>query len=189
MTWKLGIQHRVLKHNQICLNDAGLTLTIFLTWSNLFPNASAWVKSYAAYCHVFPSSFQFSISYAHRWAIQNLWSSGFKWFVFFFLFSFSFFFHSLSFVLAFSNPPIRNNVCDTVKHPMTYYCWWLYFRTICRICWTIASSKEKHASNTTGADLDKPPSQRHLTAGLINLWPMQTLLFVLRRTEKFPVTN
>ena len=33
---------RVLKYNQICSNDdTGLTLTIFMTWSYLFPNASA----------------------------------------------------------------------------------------------------------------------------------------------------
>ena len=25
-------------------DDTGLTLTMFMTWSNLFPNASAWVK-------------------------------------------------------------------------------------------------------------------------------------------------
>ena len=31
-------------------------LTIFITWSNLFPNDSAWVKAYTAYGHVhFPS--------------------------------------------------------------------------------------------------------------------------------------
>ena len=47
MTLKLGIQHWVLKFYQICSkDDTGLTLTIFMTWSNLFPNASAWVKAY-----------------------------------------------------------------------------------------------------------------------------------------------
>ena len=52
------IQHRVLEHNQICSNDdSGLTLTMFMTWSNLFPNASTWVKAYTAYSHVFPSLF------------------------------------------------------------------------------------------------------------------------------------
>ena len=58
VTLKLFIQHRVLKHNQICSNyDTGLTLTMFMTWSNLFPNASAWVKAYTAYSHVFLSLF------------------------------------------------------------------------------------------------------------------------------------
>ena len=39
----------VLKFNQICSNDdTGLTMTIFMTWSNLFHNASAWVKAYSA---------------------------------------------------------------------------------------------------------------------------------------------
>ena len=38
-------------------NDTGLTMTVFMTWSNLFPNASAWVKAYTAYSHVFPSLF------------------------------------------------------------------------------------------------------------------------------------
>ena len=55
MTLKLGIGHRVLKYYQICSNDdTGLTLTIFMTWSNLFRNASAWVKAYTANSHVFP---------------------------------------------------------------------------------------------------------------------------------------
>ena len=54
-TLKLGIQYRVLKYNRICSNnDTGLTLTIFMTSSNLFPNASAWVKAYTPYSHVFP---------------------------------------------------------------------------------------------------------------------------------------
>ena len=37
MTLKLGIQHQILKYYQICSNyDTGLTLTIFMTWSNCF---------------------------------------------------------------------------------------------------------------------------------------------------------
>ena len=44
------------KYYQMCSNDdTGLTLNIFMTWSNLFPNASARVKAYTAYSHVFPS--------------------------------------------------------------------------------------------------------------------------------------
>ena len=36
--------------------DPGLTLTIFTTGSNLFPNASAWVTAYTALsANVFPS--------------------------------------------------------------------------------------------------------------------------------------
>ena len=39
--------NRVLKYYQICSNyDHGLTMTIFMTWSKLFPNTSAWVKAY-----------------------------------------------------------------------------------------------------------------------------------------------
>ena len=58
MNLKLGIQHRVRKYYQIYLNDdTGLTLTIFMTWLNLFPKASAWVKAYSTYSHVFPSLF------------------------------------------------------------------------------------------------------------------------------------
>ena len=40
-------------------NDVlGLTLTIFMTGSNLFPDASAWVTAYKALsAHVFPSLF------------------------------------------------------------------------------------------------------------------------------------
>ena len=54
MTLKLGIQHRVLKYYQICSNDeTGLTMTIFMTLSNLFPNAFACVKAYTAYSDVF----------------------------------------------------------------------------------------------------------------------------------------
>ena len=59
MTLKLGIQHRVLMYYQIRSNDdTGLILAIFMTWSNLLPNASAWVKAYIAYTsHIFPSLF------------------------------------------------------------------------------------------------------------------------------------
>ena len=40
----------------MCSNDdPGLTLAVFTTCSDLFPNASAGVKSYTAYSHVFPS--------------------------------------------------------------------------------------------------------------------------------------
>ena len=47
MPLKLGIQHWVLKYYQIYSNnDPVLTLTIFMTWSNLFPNASAWAEAY-----------------------------------------------------------------------------------------------------------------------------------------------
>ena len=39
-------------------DDPGLTLTIFMTGSNLFPNASAWVKTYTALsANVFPGLF------------------------------------------------------------------------------------------------------------------------------------
>ena len=39
-------------------DDPGLTLTIFMTRSNLFPNAFAWVKAYSALStNVFPSLF------------------------------------------------------------------------------------------------------------------------------------
>ena len=50
MILKLGVQHQVLKYFQIYSNDdTGLTLTIFMTWSNLFPNTSALVKAYTEY--------------------------------------------------------------------------------------------------------------------------------------------
>ena len=32
-------------------------LAIFMTWSNLFRDASAWVKAYTAYSHIFRSLF------------------------------------------------------------------------------------------------------------------------------------
>ena len=55
MILNLGIRHRVLKCYQTCSNDeTGLTFTIFMTWSNLFLNASAWVKAYTTYSRVFP---------------------------------------------------------------------------------------------------------------------------------------
>ena len=39
-------------------DDPGLTVTIFMTESNLFPNAFAWVKAYTALSvYVFPSLF------------------------------------------------------------------------------------------------------------------------------------
>ena len=54
-TWYTASGTQVLPN---CSNDDnGLTLTIFMTWSNLFPNASARVKAYTAYSHVFPSLF------------------------------------------------------------------------------------------------------------------------------------
>ena len=40
----------------VSYGDPGLTLTIFMTGSNLFLNASAWVKAYIALsANVFPS--------------------------------------------------------------------------------------------------------------------------------------
>ena len=67
MTLKLGIKHRVLKYYQTGSNDdTGLTLSIFMIWSNLFTNASARVKADTAYSHIFPSLLLFSISYALR---------------------------------------------------------------------------------------------------------------------------
>ena len=43
----------------------GLTLTIFMTGSDLFPDASVWVAVYKAFsANVFPSLFQFSMSSA-----------------------------------------------------------------------------------------------------------------------------
>ena len=41
ITLKLGVQHQVPKYYQICSKDeTGLTVTIFMSCSNLFPNAS-----------------------------------------------------------------------------------------------------------------------------------------------------
>ena len=58
MILKLGIRLRVLKNYQIPSNeDTGLTLPIFMTWSNLFRDASAWVKAYTAYSHIFRKLF------------------------------------------------------------------------------------------------------------------------------------
>ena len=59
MTMKLGMQHLVLKYYELCPNDdPGLPMTIFMTGSNLFPNASIWVKAYTALsAHVFLSLF------------------------------------------------------------------------------------------------------------------------------------
>ena len=59
MTLKHGIQQRVLRYYNFFSNDVtGLTtLTIFMTWSYSFPNASTWVKAYTAYSHVFPILF------------------------------------------------------------------------------------------------------------------------------------
>ena len=45
MTFKLGMQHRVLEYYQVCSNDdPGLTLTYFMVWSNLVPDAFVWEK-------------------------------------------------------------------------------------------------------------------------------------------------
>ena len=45
-TWYTALGIRVLPI--FSYDDPGLTLTIFITGSNLFPNASAWVKAYTA---------------------------------------------------------------------------------------------------------------------------------------------
>ena len=45
-TWHTASGSRVLP--MFSYDDPGLTLTIFMTGSNLFPNASAWVKAYTA---------------------------------------------------------------------------------------------------------------------------------------------
>ena len=46
MTLKLGTQHRVHEHYLFFSNDdLGLIMTIFMTGSVLFPNASAWLKA------------------------------------------------------------------------------------------------------------------------------------------------
>ena len=72
MTFKFGIQLPMFSYD-----EAGLTLTIFMTGWNLFPNASIWVKAYTALsANVFPSLFKFGISSALRWGIQGQWSSG-----------------------------------------------------------------------------------------------------------------
>ena len=56
-TWYTASGTQVLP---ICFSndDTGLTLIISMTWPNLFPNASAWVKAYAAYTVAAPIFFQ-----------------------------------------------------------------------------------------------------------------------------------
>ena len=55
-TWYTASGTQVLP--MFSYDDPGLTLTIFMTGSNLFPNASAWVKAYTALsADVFPSLF------------------------------------------------------------------------------------------------------------------------------------
>ena len=45
MTLKVGMQHRVLEHYQVCSNaDPGLTLTYFTARSNSVPYAFVWKK-------------------------------------------------------------------------------------------------------------------------------------------------
>ena len=77
MTLKLGM-HRALEYYQ-CFHMMILGWPWPFLWpgSNLFQNASEWVKAYIALsANVFASLFQFSISSALRWAIQDQWSSG-----------------------------------------------------------------------------------------------------------------
>ena len=53
-TWYTASGTRVLP--MFSYDDTGLTMTIFMTGSNLFPNVSAWVKAYTALsANVFPS--------------------------------------------------------------------------------------------------------------------------------------
>ena len=45
MTWKLGMQHRVLEYYHVRSNDNhGLTLAYFIARSNLVPYAFVWEK-------------------------------------------------------------------------------------------------------------------------------------------------
>ena len=56
-TWYSASGTRVLTTN-ISYDDLGLILTIFMTGSDLFQNAYAWVKAYTALsANVFPSLF------------------------------------------------------------------------------------------------------------------------------------
>ena len=56
--WNLVYSIGYSRTNNISYDDLGLTLTTFMTGSNLFPNASAWVKAYTALsANVFPSLF------------------------------------------------------------------------------------------------------------------------------------
>ena len=45
-TWYTALGTRILP--MFSYDDPGLTMTIFMTVSNLFPNASAWEKAYTA---------------------------------------------------------------------------------------------------------------------------------------------
>ena len=55
-TWSTATRTRVLP--MFSYDDPGVTMTIFMTVSNLFLNASAWVKAYTALsANVFPSLF------------------------------------------------------------------------------------------------------------------------------------
>ena len=56
--WNLVYNIRYSSTTNISYDDLGLTLTTFMTGSNLFLNASAWVKAYTALsANVFPSLF------------------------------------------------------------------------------------------------------------------------------------
>ena len=64
-TWYTASGTRVLP--MFSYDDPWLTMTIFMTGSNLFPIDSAWVKDFTVLsASVFPSLFQFSISSALR---------------------------------------------------------------------------------------------------------------------------
>ena len=55
-TWYTAPGTRVLP--VFSYDDPGLTMTIFMTRSTLFPNASAWMKAFTALsANVFPSLF------------------------------------------------------------------------------------------------------------------------------------
>ena len=50
-TWYTALGTQVLSNSSN--EDTGLTLPIFMTWSNLFRDASVWVKAYIANSHIF----------------------------------------------------------------------------------------------------------------------------------------
>ena len=55
-TWYTASGTRVIP--MLSYDNPGLTLTVFMTGSNVFPNVSAWLKAYTALsAKVFPSLF------------------------------------------------------------------------------------------------------------------------------------
>ena len=77
MTLKLGMQHRVLKYYQVCLNDdPGLTLTYFTARSNLVPYVFVWEKYKTGFFRNYKLVHVVAVNLMSTWTYMNIKGQG-----------------------------------------------------------------------------------------------------------------